>query len=239
MNDGFVNEKILVDYINQPYDSYNENIKNFLAFVFGTSLDLRKSFVAEKIGGQVKPDLSITHNGERKYISIKKGSGNSVHQENIDLFFPFIEKTIGNSALNYLKLFHYGDDTLNDSGKIRYSAAECKSRYSSEINKLNVELNKWNNLEKFLDRFLFIGNIGSCSVDIIYHGNINKGSWASKKDIKEYVKNNKFSRDAVHFGPLTYQVWGRNEKGTAVHPERRYVMQVKWGSITQDLINLK
>ena len=58
-----------------------------------------------------------------------------------------------------------------------------------------------------------------------------------------FRKNNKYNNDisinAVHFGPLTYQVWGRNEKGTASHPERRYVMQVKWGSITDDLKKIR
>lgn len=236
MNDGFINEKELRLYINSNnYATYNKNMQKFLRFVFGDSFSASKPFEAEPKGGLVKPDLCIKHNGVTKYISIKKGSGNSVHQEKISVFFPYIEKLLGSNALNNLKKFHYGDDTTDDTGEIRYSAAECKRRYSEEVSSLNLELNKWSVLEDFLDRFIFIGNVGSLSADVVYHGTINSGLWASKEEIKNYIKNNKFSAKAVHFGPLTYQVWGRNEKRTAVHPDRRYVMQVKWSSITKDL----
>ena len=141
--------------------------------------------------------------------------------------------------LNNLKKFHYGDDTLNDTGSIRYSASECKSRYKNEIDELNLEFNTSSNIVKFLDRFLFVGNIGTLTVDAIYHGTIDFGLWASKDEIIKYIKSNTFNANAVHFGPLTYQVWGRNEKRTAVHPDRRYVMQVKWGSITKDLTTIR
>lgn len=240
MNDGFINEKVLREYINRNnYNSYNANIKSFLKFVFGSKFNPGLPFKAEKKAGQVKPDLCIIHNRTEKYISVKKGSGNSVHQEKIDVFFPVINSMLGQVALNNLKMFHYGDDTTDDTGRIRYNATECKTRYTKQVSALNLELNKWNNLSKFLDRFLFIGNVGTLVVDVVYHGNIESGLWASRDEIIEYVKNNTFPANAVHFGPLTYQVWGRNEKKTAVHPDRRYVMQVKWGSLTKDLQEIR
>ena len=181
--------------------------------------------------------LRIT--GITKYISIKKGTGNSVHQEKINMFFSFIFDLLGENHLNYLKKFHYGDDTLNDTGVQRYSAAQCKTRYENEIKLLNTELNKKENLLIFLDRFVFQGNVESLMTDVIYHGNIESGLWASRDEIIKYVCNNSFPSSTVHFGPLTYQVWGRDEKRTAVHPDRRYVMQVKWGSITKDLEKIR
>ena len=240
MNTGFINEKELREYINQnTYDTYNQNIKNFLSFIFGKHLNTSHPFVAEKIGGQVKPDLCIKHNGLEKNVSIKKGGGNSVHQESIDIFFPYMETIVDTNFLNILKKFHYGDDTINDTGKTRYNANQCKSRYKNEISILNTELNKWTNLCDLLDRFLFIGNVGTLTVDIVYHGTIDKGLWATRDEIIDYVKNNNFINDTVHFGPLTYQVWGRNEKGTAIHPDRRYIMQVKWGSIVSDFKKIR
>ena len=56
---------------------------------------------------------------------------------------------------------------------------------------------------------------------------------------KEYIKTNVFDVGAVHFGPLTYQVWGRNQDFNAAHPERRYVMQIKWSSIEDDLKKIR
>lgn len=236
MNDGFLNEEQLCAYINDnSYLSCNNNIKSFLKFLFGNALMETKSFHAIKIKDREKPDLCIQHNGIKKYISIKKGTGNSVHQEKIDVFFPYIEKLIGTKQINNLKLFHYGDDTTNDSGIVRYSASECKLRYINEILSLNNAVNQWSILEKLLDRFIFIGNIGSIAVDVIYHGTIDDGIWASKDEIKDYIRQNHFSIKGVHFGPLTYQVWGRDEKRTAKHPERRYVIQIKWGNLIKDL----
>lgn len=240
MNDGLINEKVLREYINKnSFSNYNENIKTFLTFIFGENLNTTLPFKAEKKAGQVKPDLCIIHNGIEKYVSIKKGSGNSVHQEKIDVFFPFVKNMIGETSLNNLKKFHYGDDTTNDTGKIRYSATECKKRYSKEVKELNKVFNKWTNLTQFLDRFLFIGNVGTLMVDVVYHGTIDKGLWASRDEIINYVHNHNFLVNAVHFGPLTYQVWGRDEKRTAVYPERRYVMQIKWGNITKDLQTIR
>ena len=240
MNDGFVNERELREYINdKTFDKYNKNIKEFLTFLFGADINTTQPFQAQKVTGQVKPDLSITHNGQIKYVSLKKGSGNSVHQESIDVFFPYIKEILDDETLNNLKLFHYGDDTLNDTGAIRYSASECKTKYSNEIKQLNSKFNLRDNLIKFLDRFLFVGNVGTLTVDAIYHGAIESGLWASREEIITYVLSNNISSNSVHFGPLTYQVWGRNEKGTAVHPDRRYIMQVKWGSLLKDLTKIR
>lgn len=236
-NNGFKNEIDLREYINNHYFSdYNDNIMNFLKFLFNNSLNLEEKFFASKPIGQVKADLEIKHNNITKYVSIKVGSGNSVHQEAIEVFFPFIEDHFGDKILNYLKLFHYGDDTIDDTGKERYSAAECKKRYSNQIENLNNYFNNWLHLNIFLDRFLFRGNTKNGTiVDCIYYGTVEKGLWASRDEIKNYFKNNEFKSNNLHFAALTYQVWGRNNNFKALHPERRYTMQVKWGSIEENL----
>ena len=238
MNDGFVNEQELRDYINsRKFVNYNCNIQNFLKFTFGIIGNPDSDFIAEKCpGGQVKPDMIVSYKGQKKYISIKKGSGNSVHQEKIDVFFPFISNMLGNTYLDYLKKFHYGDGTLDDTGDKRYSAAECQTLYAREISQLNIKFNEWSNLKQFLDRFLFLGNVSkTLYVDVIYHGTITSGLWATRDEVYSYFKNHSFPSNALHFGTLTYQVWGRNNDFVAVHPDRRYVMQVKWGGLTNDL----
>lgn len=236
-NNGFKNEMDLKEYIDDHYFcEYNDNIKNFLRFLFKSSLNLKKKFFVLKTTGQVKPDLEIKHNNITKYISIKVGSGNSVHQESIKVFFPFIENLFGDEILNYLKLFHYGDDTIDDTGKERYSAIESKKRYSNQIEKLNDRFNNWSYLNIFLDRFLFKGNTQNApTVDYIYYGTIEKGLWASCDEIKDYFKGNDFKSSNLHFAALTYQVWGRDNNRKAIHPERRYIMQIKWGSIEENL----
>lgn len=240
MNDGFVNEEDIIDYLNnKKFDQLNTNFQFFLKSIFNNAINRNSIFVAENCGGNIKPDISIFHDGQKKYISIKKGSGNSVHQEPIEQFFHFFENLTNENALNLLKLFHYADDTYDDSGQQRYNSNQAKARYKNQIKQLNLEINNKDILLKFIDRFLFYGNISPISVDYIYHGNLEFGYWASKDEITNYILNNKFDLNAVHFGPLTYQVWGRNHNKTAKYPERRYVMQIKWGTLTNDLIKIR
>lgn len=242
MNDGFLNEELLIKYINGfVFSDFNNNIQNFLNFTFNGHIDLTQPFFASKCkGGQVKPDLIIEHNSEIRYVSIKKGGGNSVHQEKVSVFFPFFEEICGQQALDNLKLFHYGDDTLDDTGAIRYDADECQNKYQTEIEQVNNIINSNDLLPIFLDRFLFVGNVNSdLVVDVIYHGTIDDGIWASREEIYEYFLVNDFPNKTIHFGSLTYQVWGRNNNYTAVNPDRRYVMQIKWGSIYSDFLQIR
>lgn len=73
MNDGFINEEILREYINNHnYLAYNSNIQKFLSFVFKENLNTLLPFQAGKKGGQNKPDLYITHNRNYKIYKYKK-----------------------------------------------------------------------------------------------------------------------------------------------------------------------
>ena len=240
-NSGLINEQKLIDYINDnSFYSFNQNIKDFLLFIFGIHFD-NSAFKAYKPNlGQIKPDMVIEYKGIKKFISVKKGSGNSIHQENFDVFVDFlIKEGFNQSTINNLKLFHYGDGTIDDSGVVRLSATECKKKYQNEINQLNFEFNKPVNLIKMLDRFLFIGNLStSVPVDAVYHGTIESGVWANKTELVNYFLSKRFKSRSIHFASLTYQVWGRNNNYTAVHPERRYIMQVKWGKILNDISNI-
>ncbi len=241
LNTGFVNEKDLVDALNnKSYTDLNANLQHFCLDIFNNKLDTTPLIVS-KISGNSKPDIMITHKNVTKYISIKKGSGNSVHQEKIDVFTKYLESIgVSKSNINNLLLFHYGDDTINDTGKIRYDARECAEKYTKQIEALNNELNGKEILTKILDRILFTGNVeNGHTVDYIYHGDLNNGLWASRDEIYKYFLSNKFISKTVHFASLTYQVWGRNEKREALHPERRYVMQVKWSQILIDLKNIR
>ena len=73
-------------------------------------------------------------------------------------------------------------------------------------------------------------------VDALYYGNVNEGHWASKDEIIEYVVNNTFNLNSIHFGPLTYQIWNRCLNFNPNTENRRRVMQVKWGSLLNDLL---
>lgn len=240
LNTGIANELDFIKAINnKPYTSLIPNLQHFCIDLFENNIDT-SPLIATKIKGNSKPDIMITNKNITKFISIKKGGGNSVHQEKIDVFIKYL-KDIGVSEINInnLLLFHYGDDTINDSGIIRFNARECEERYQKEISILNRELNSNKILFDILDRILFTGNVeNGQTVDFIYHGDFKNGLWASREEIYKYFLRNTFNSKTVHFASLTYQVWGRNEKRTAVHPERRYIMQIKWSQILNDFKNI-
>ncbi|WP_371246776.1 hypothetical protein ACA758_02315 [Mycoplasmopsis agassizii] len=240
-NDGVENELNLMNYINSKnsFDFYNENIKNFLRFIFDFDLE-NKTIRCNKIKGNAKPDLEITCNGVSKYISIKKGSGNSVHQESLNDFITFLKNiNIPEQTINNILLFHYGDGTNNDTGTKRYASPEVKKIFKDEIKIANKSLNDSTNLKIIIKRILFLGRTHDLETDFIYHGTVDEGLWASKREIVEYFINNNFNSQSIHFASLNYQPWGRNNDFKAKNPNRRYIIQIKWSKMKSDLLKIR
>jgi hypothetical protein len=239
---GFQNEDEFINYINSTgkFENFNPNIQRFLNFLF--NFELNKKVIKCKSGGtREKPDMIISCGNIEKAVSLKKGSGNSVHQEPLETFINFLKNTnVSYESIRNLLIYHYGDETDDDTGKFRYSASECCSRYKEMISFANQELNKKDILTKVLDRVLFLGNIpGAKKVDCIYYGNYENGLWASTEELNSYFLNNQFEGKGIYFASLTYQVWGRNNNFNAIHPDRRYVMQIKWSNIINDLTKVR
>lgn len=236
MNRGKKNEEDFINHINKnKFDQYTKVIQEFITFLFGESININLKFYSQIIKENSKPDILIMHNNKIKYISLKSGKGNSVHQEKSNEFFSFTNKLLGKEISDGIKLFHYADDSLDDSGQIRYSSAIAKKRYKKEIDIVNSKINLKNNLIIFLDRFIFKGNISELTVDAVYHGDINSGTWATREEIINYFIKKEYKSTSIHFAALNYQVWGRDENRKAKYPERRQVSQIKWSSIVNDL----
>lgn len=235
---GFQNETDLISALaNKYYLNLNNNLKNFISFLFPQVNDYDKIKCYSGIAGQ-KPDIIIEINNKRKNISIKKGSGNSVHQEDIELFIDFLTTLdISEEAKIELLKYHWADGTTDGSGKIRVSSAEYKAEHQNEIDLINSELNKKEPLTKLITRVLFKGkNDEFDEADVVYYGTINKGHWATKNEIIKYMLDNNFDINSIHFGPLTYQIWNRCLNFNPNTENRRNVMQVKWGSLEKDLL---
>ena len=77
---GFQNETDIIGYLNEStYNSLNDNMKKFIKFLYPSVKDNDIVYAGSGINGQ-KPDMIINVNNDKKYISIKIGTGNSVHQ---------------------------------------------------------------------------------------------------------------------------------------------------------------
>lgn len=241
--EGFANEKAIIDYVNecQFFSNFNSNFKSFLRFCF-KDIDSNKEFVAGKTLAGTKPDLFIIHNNQTCYISVKSGSGNSVHQENVLNFIKFLQiegmkKTITDALLR----FHYGDGTIDNTGTTRISSNEYIKTHIDEISTLNKELNKPDYLSDLLERILFVGNVKNGKrINIIYHGTIENAKRATVDEVKNYLTKyfEKQDNSGVHISNLNYQVRNRNLKFNKKTENRRYVMQIKWSTLYSDLENI-
>jgi hypothetical protein len=238
---GFANENEIIDYLNNTkyVDNLNSNFKAFLSFLFSQNLN-GKTVSAYKPTGQVKPDIGIIIDENEKYVSVKKGSGNSVHQEQLVEFESFLDSCgVSKRIINYLKEFHYGDGSTDGNGGERIRASQWQAQNLTKITQINIAINTPDILMESLNRFLFIGNIPDAPVvDVVYHGNIEDGLWASREEIIEYLIPNHNNATTVHFSNLTYQVWNRNLNYNPKTANRRHTMQIKWPSLTKDFINI-
>lgn len=241
-SDGFANENEIIDYLNTQklYDNLNTNMKEFLSFLFST--DLKGSKIsAFKPTGMVKPDVAITINGITKYVSVKKGSGNSVHQEQLSLFEMFLKSnSVTPQIITYLKEFHYGDGSTDGSGSTRVSASDWLSNNNKKMIEINKAFKDECLLKKVFDRVLFVGNVSPAPVvDSMFHGNVERALWASREEITNYLLKVNNTSSTIHFSNLTYQVWNRNLNFNPDTANRRHVMQMKWASLTDDLALIK
>ncbi len=238
---GFDNENELITELNNKrVNELNSNLKSFIYFLF-YDLDGNERISAYTgISGQ-KPDIIIKINNEIKNVSVKIGNGNSVHQEKVDLFINFLSSLkISKEIQNELLKFHWGDGTIDGTGTNRISSNEYKKIHSDKIEFINRGFNKNYLLKDFLNRFIFQGkSLEYDIVDVIYYGDIEKGHWASKEEIFDYILNNKFYSDSIHFGPLNYQIWNRCLNFNPKTENRRAVMQIKWPSLLQDILNIE
>lgn len=235
---GFENEDELIEYLNnKKIKELNNNMREFIFFIFG-NIDEESIIQAESGKSGQKPDMIITINNVIKRISIKKGTGNSVHQEKVEIFAEFLTSiNIPSEIIDKLLKYHWGDGTNNGTGSERISSTEYKKKFQNDIDIINEEFNKEKNIKEFINRFIMQGKSEEYDVvDALYYGNVKEGHWASKDEIIEYVVNNIFSLDSIHFGPLTYQIWNRCLNFNPKTENRRKVMQVKWGSLLNDLL---
>ena len=235
-NLGFIKQDYLISALNNK--KISELDKNYFDLI--QSIFLNKNFSNEeiikckKIGGNEKPDLSISIKNIIKNCSYKTGKNISVHQEKLESFIEF-SKTLKatEKEINAIKFYIWGDGTYDGSGK--------KNNRKEKWEIIRKDINTLSTLKSFfyLNRIEIINRI------------LNIGRYSIKTDflIKQKEKNNffivksiveiltmfketkmcgKFGLKGIHF-----QCWNRSLQGQETKP--RDVIQFKWSSIEGDL----
>lgn len=237
-NDGIENERQIVDALNErQIKRLTEYQKKFISEVFDNVED-HVVVHAQKVGGQgYKPDVEIQVNDTKYTVSIKKGGGNSIHQEKTDYFIHYCMKYLGmtENERNSLLLFLYGDGTIDGDSiaEERLKDKELTEAYQEEIVVIQKFLDR--NKRNLIERFLIYGRLGrenNIKADYLYHGDAIEGVWCPLDfDAVDYLTTVQNSEDApLSIGPLTIQVWNRNLSGKPELENRRHSIQVKWGA---------
>lgn len=233
-------ENDIVEHINTRkfIEKMNPNIKLFLKHIFKIDLS-NKEIQAGKYYDNYKPDITITVSGITKYISIKSGTNNSIHQEHLYSFINFLKLSAGfaDNYIENLKLFHFNDGTVNGSGtSFRNSAIDFQINNQDKIQEINNALNNKKYILEIIDRLLFKGEYHNIPiVDYLYYGSLEHGLWASRKEILIFLAKKFFYSTSPHISKLYYQSLHRNLKKDLHYEHKRYYVQFKWHSIKEDL----
>ena len=235
---GFQNEQAFVNMMNNKlFKNIDFNLQLFLEDLYPNinKDDFVKCTLNDKLQ---KYDIWIEISGVIKRVSIKKGVKNSVHAEPISEFIHFlIENGMHrNLVINFLK-YHYADGTTNGKGTNRMSTDEYKKTHQHDIDEINKFINQDDILMKAIDRFIITGRNSKYKIDAILYGVPNDFIWIKTKHIYEILleKKDEYS-SSIHFSKLTYQPLDRCLNYNPKYEKCRYISQLKWYSISDDII---
>ena len=139
-------------------------------------------------------------------------------------------------VVNFLK-YHYADGTTNGKGSTRLSTKEYKEIHQDEIDKINEFINKEDILKKAIDRFIIKGRNSNYDIDAIIYGVPEDFIWIKKEDIyKILISKKREYSSAIHFSSLTYQPMDRCLNYNPKYEKCRYISQIKWYNICDDII---
>ena len=232
---GFENEdKIILALNGKRFDELNENLQQLITSSFS---EYSSTIEAIKQAGQNKSDLKIIIGNESHTYSIKKGTGNSIHQEPIEPFLEFLAQNyaIDEEMKNSLRLFIWGDTTFDGTGNVsdRLSAPQFKKKHLQVVESIQHFFNSIK--EPLIKRFLIEGVQSNSSAEFVYYGTVESGVCCKSDKIVDWIANNN-SKGAISIGKLTFQAWNRNINGGDKSEKKRGVIQLKWGSIKDDIV---
>jgi hypothetical protein len=231
---GFENEDRIIEALNgKTFESLTSNLQELIKSSFSNYGGV---ITAIKQAAQNKSDLKISIGNESHTYSIKKGTGNSIHQEPIEPFLEFLAQNYGinEEMKNNLRLFIWGDSTLDGRGNVanRLSAPQFKKQHPQVVESIQ---NFFNSIkEPLIRRFLIEGVQSNSSAEFVYYGTTDSGVCCKSEKIVDWIANNR-SRGAISIGKLTFQAWNRNINGGDKSEKKRGVIQLKWGSIKDDI----
>lgn len=237
-NNGFTNEdNIRLAINNKKLSQLNKNLRNMIVSVFGQSDDNTLIF-CHKRGGVDKTDLSIEVNGVTKYISVKIGSGNSVHQEGVEDFIKFLSQNYGEDkeVFNAIRHFIWGDGSLDGKGERqnRIDARRYAKKYPENVKIIKRYFHAIK--PRLVERFIVLGDKSTHRPDYMYYGDSENGICVDSDKAIEFLSDDaNESNSTIPVGRLCFQAWNRALKEDTRSEHKRGEIQLKWPTLQEDL----
>ena len=225
---------------NKKFDELNRNLQFFLLYLF-PNMDKKKKFHCYLTENFIKPDIVIYQDQEYKYVSLKYGSADTLHNENIKTFIQFLRECgISKESLKTYLLYHFGDGTLNGSGERRMNSVTVRYMYDEQIKKMNEEFNSSKEfVKKFAERVMAQGvNLQAARAQYIYHGDPEGGTFISIEAFMKHVekKNYNFMQNCVHIGPFVLRPHARYAGKKIQNNDRRFTVTVTYSNFVNEMI---
>ena len=242
-NPGILREEEFVHaFDGKKIDDLGYNQKHMLRQMFGI-FDPEKTLKAELVDGFQKPDIWLEYDGQRKYISIKSGKAVVVGMENVKKFIRYLrEWHLSEESQKTILLFHFGDGTVDGSGKERYDMDLFRVKLKKRIEALNEELNDNPEFVKeFVERYLFKGTQPNyIPADYIYFGDVNFGTICSKTQVMKHIgrrarENHWRFLFNPHVGPLLFRPHARYTGKEIKDESKRWEVNIYWANLFADL----
>ena len=238
-NQGFQNESLIAEALNgKTYDQINQNLQSLIKNLFGYPEE-GAIIESAQIEGVFKPDIYIKYKGQTKNISVKVGRANKVHGENVKDFILFLRSLgISEQTQKIMLLFHYGDGTLDGSGKRRLDSLAIRIKMDKLLKIANRELNSSREvIDKVMERVLFQGIADNGpNAEYIYFGSPEYGQIVSKRQIYTYIDNRSWQfATKLHIGPIFIRPHARYADKKIFNPLSRERVHCYWPNLADDL----
>lgn len=238
-NEGNLKEKEIVSHLNnKKVSELSNNLHSLVKALYG-QIDDEKTIKCKLIEEFIKPDFSITYDGITKYISMKTGRAEVVHQDNIKSFILFL-RSYGISAETQktILLYQYGDGTLDGSGKERFDYNKLRVLLKERIEKANEELNANKNLiAAIIDRCVILGTLeNAIPIDGLYFGDFRFGIIATTSQIKKHISRKDWDwMKNLHIGPIQIRPHARYIGKPIKNPSSRDKVECYWANLSSDI----
>ena len=238
-NTGLQNEDELVKSLNhKKIKDLSGNLQNLIRFIFKEKT-ANVRLKCKLTDNYIKPDIVITCEKEDAYVSIKNARSSQLHTENIKSFILFLRSIgISTETQKTILYYHFGDGTLDGSGKARKNYHDVFNWLKDKIALANQELNdRFEIIEKVVDRVIFQGvDLTAMAAEYIYSGDIDYGIVISKRQMMTYLKKKTWSfYDNLHVGPILLRPHARYADRAIVSDDRRNHVCCYWPKFGEDV----